>query len=103
MTTQNGDINSALNSSRIRDYISTQSKSNFFSRPRSNFLDNKTCFHGVNDIYKLKRSFFKFYMCFGGLTMVEFIVQQDKQDAVRAYIWAWLYFAYDTFNMPYCS
>ena len=26
-----------------------------------------------------------------------------KQDAVGAYIWAWLYYAYDTFNMPYCS
>ena len=26
-----------------------------------------------------------------------------RQDAVRAYIWAWSYFGYDTLNMPYCS
>ena len=25
------------------------------------------------------------------------------QDAVGAYIWAWLYYAYDTLNMPYSS
>ena len=42
-------------------------------------------------------------MCFGGFPLADFIVQQDKQDAVGAYIWAWLYYAYDTFNMPYYS
>ena len=30
-------------------------------------------------------------------------VWKFQQDAVGAYIWAWLYYAYDTFNMPYCS
>ena len=25
---------------------------------------------------------------------------KNKQDAVGAYIWAWLYYAYDTFNIP---
>ena len=26
-----------------------------------------------------------------------------QQEAVGAFIWVWLYHAYDTFNMPYCS
>lgn len=30
-------------------------------------------------------------------------VWKFQQDAVGAYIWAWLCYAYDTFNMPYCS
>ena len=28
---------------------------------------------------------------------------QKLQDAVRVYIWAYLHYSYDTFNMPYCS
>ena len=52
----------------------------FFSRPRSSFLDNKASFHGVNNIYKLKRSFFKFICVLVGFRfpLAEHIVQQDK-------------------------
>ena len=28
---------------------------------------------------------------------------KKQQDAVKAYTWAWSYYAYDTFNMRYCS
>ena len=39
----------------------------------------------------------------GNKVFIKQVILYVKQDAVRAYIWAWSYYRYDTLNMPYCS